>query len=227
MPAVRRGLAILVACAGALSLAACGSDERPGTAGASDPGREVMTAFVAAAADGDAEVMWALLSQPSRRRVGPTLAAFEKGEAVTLRRKLASFAKGRLPVLVSENIDFRFGIVALSRGRHAYAVPLRLEGDVWRVELPGPLTIEISGPPPGSRGKFADQVGVEVHGRGPTGVTAIWVDGITLQSRSFAGRNAVTVFANLEGGLEPGRHTATAFASRGSNAAAAAWTFIA
>jgi hypothetical protein len=36
---------------------------------------------------------------------------------------------------------------------------------VWRVELPGSLTIDVSGPPPGSKGKFASQIGVEIKER--------------------------------------------------------------
>jgi hypothetical protein len=228
---VRRGaLVVLLALAGAFVLASCGGDEsevgETTTGAPRDPGREVMTAFVAAAARGDAEGMWALLSEPSRRRAGPTLDAFAQGEALKLRKQLAPYAAGKLPVIVSENIDGRFGVVALARGPHAYAVPLRLEGSFWRVELPGPLKIEISGPPPGSRGKFVGQIGVEVQGRGPEGPAVLYADGITLDSRLFSGPRSATLFANFASPLEPGRHTATAYASRGDNAAATAWTFV-
>ena len=101
-----------------------------------DPGREVMQALVTAAAAGDAETAWDLLSEPSQRREGP-FEEFERTTFPELRRTLAPFAKAPLPVEVSENIDGEFGLVALSRGGSAYAVPMRLEGEVWRVELPG------------------------------------------------------------------------------------------
>ncbi len=86
-----------------------------------------MQALVTAADAGDAETAWDLLSEPSQRREGP----FEEFEQTTfpeLRRTLAPFAKAPLPVEVSENIDGEFGLVALSRGGSAYAVPMRLEG---------------------------------------------------------------------------------------------------
>src|SRR4029453_5941084 len=119
-----------------------------------------MAALVAAAADDDAETAWELLSQPSQQRVGPTFEDFERNEFPELARTLAPFAGGSLPVEVSEKIDDEFGLVALSRGEDAYAIPLRLEGDVWRAELRSPVRIDVLGPPPGSRGGFPQQGGV-------------------------------------------------------------------
>ena len=184
-----------------------------------------MEAFVAAAADDDAGTAWELLSQPSQRHAGPTLEDFEKKMFPELRRTLAAFAGGKLPVQVSERIDDQFGLVALSRGRDAYATPLRLEGDVWRVELPGPVRIEVLGPPPGSRGKFAQQIGVEKHGPGGAGVAVLYLDGVTLDPRTSSSPKGATIFANFANPLEPGLHTAVAFTSAGGNAAARAWTF--
>jgi hypothetical protein len=214
----------------ALALSGCGGGEEsaPTTTQttARDPGREVMGAFVAAAAAGNNEAMWDLLSQPSRRRTGPTVEAFAKSEARRLQAQLAPFAGGTLPVEVSERVaGSPFGVVALVRGAKAFAVPLRLEANFWRVELPGPVRIEVLGPPPGSRGKFVNQVGVEVHGRGP-GLYALYVDGITLDTKGASGPTSATVFANFASSLERGRHAAVAFATRGENAAARAWTFV-
>lgn len=219
--------AVIVMLALAAALAGCGGDEKAATpVTPPDPGREVMAAFVDAAADSDAETMWNLLSKPSQRRAGPTLEAFEKKAFPALRRTLAPFAKGKLPIQVSENLDERFGLVALSKGSNAYAVPLRREGDVWRVELPGPLRIEVLGPPPGSRGKFLNQIGVETHGPGGAGLALLYVDGITLDARTFSGPKSATIFANFENTLDPGTHTAVAFSSNGRDAAARAWTFV-
>ena len=183
---LRAGL-ILVAL---LALAGCsGDDEQAAPTPPADPGREVMQALVAAAADGDAEAAWELLSQPSQQREGP-FDEFEQTTFPELQRTLAPFAKGPLPVAVSENIDGAFGLVALSRGGAAYAVPMRLEEDVWRVELPGPVQIEVLGPPPGSRGKFADQIGVEKHGPGGAGVAVLYLDGVTLDTKTASGPRA-------------------------------------
>ena len=151
----------------AVAAAGCGdkSSEPPGSASAKDPGRDVVGALVDAAAAGDSKAIWALLSRPSKRRLGPTEAAFAKSnELRALRRQLAPFRDGKLPVQISENIDDVFGVVALSRGSNAWAAPIRNEGDLWRVELGGPLRIDVSGPPPSSRGKFLKQIGIETHG---------------------------------------------------------------
>ena len=206
--------------------AGCGSDEKgamPTTP--PDLGRDVLGAFVDAAADGKAETMWNLLSKPSQRRAGPTLAEFENRTFPGLRRTLAPFAEGKLPVQVSERLDGRFGLVALSRGRHAYATPLRHEGNVWRVELPGALRLDTLRPPPDSRGKFLNQLAVESHGPGGAGFALLYLDGVTLEPKTYSGPKSATVFANFENSLEPGQHTAVAFVRTGNSAAARAWTF--
>ena len=210
-----------------LFFAACGGDdEQAAPTPDADPGREVMTALVAAAADHDAEAAWELLSEPSQRREGPTFEEFEQSTFPELRRTLAPFAKGSLPVEVSENVDGEFGLVALSRGSSAYAVPLRREGEVWRVELPGPVRIEILGPPPGSRGKFVNQIGVEKHGAGGAGIALLYLDGVTLDPQTAADADSATIYANFANPLQPGLHTAIAFTSASGQAAARAWTFV-
>ena len=138
-----------------------------------------MKTLVAAAAADDAKAAWPLLSKPSQRREG-SLAAFAKNTWPTLRRELAPFAGGALPVQISENIDDRFGVIALSRGKHAYAAAMRRTGPTWLVELPGPLRLDVLGPPPGSRGKFLKQIGVESHGHQGTGLAILYLDGVTL-----------------------------------------------
>ena len=185
-----------------------------------------MEAFVAAAAGDDAETAWELLSEPSQKRVGPTLEEFQENEFPELQRTLAPFAEGSLPVEVSEKIDEEFGVVALSRGRDAYATPLRLDGDAWRVELGSPVRIDVLGPPPNSRGEFAKQIGVEKHGAGGAGIAVLYLDGVTLDAETFSDADSATIFANFETALEPGRHTAVAFTSAAGEAAARAWTFV-
>lgn len=205
---------------------ACGGDKASTPDAAPDPGREVVQALVDAAASDDAEAAWELLSQPSHQRAGPTLEEFERDAFPELRRTLAPFLSPPLPVEVSENLDGEFGVVALSRGADAWAVPLRREGEVWRVELASPVTIDVLGPPPGSRGKFAKQIGVEKRGAGGAGLAVLYLDGVTLNAETFADEDSATIFANFETKLVPGRHTAVAFTSAGGEAAARAWTFF-
>ncbi|HEU0305008.1 MAG TPA: hypothetical protein VFR32_10565 [Gaiellaceae bacterium] len=218
--------ALAVIAVASFALAACGGESEPAATTPDDPGREVVAALVAAAADGDAETAWELLSEPSQRRAGPTLEEFERNVFPELREQLAPFARAPLPVEVSENVDGEFGLVALSRGPDAYATPLRREGDVWRVELPGPARLEVLGPPPGSRGKFVSQIGVEKHGAGGAGVAVLYLDGVTLDAESAADVDSATIYANFATKIEPGRHTAVAFSSASGEAAAIAWTFF-
>ncbi len=173
----------------------------------------------------DAEAMWGLLSAPTQRRER-SLGSFRRAGAPTLEKALRPFTEGSFRLVVSEAITDRFGVVAVVRGRHAYAVPLRLDRGEWKVELPGSLTIEVIGPRPGSRGAVA-QIGVEVHGGGAEGTAVLYADGVTLLSKAYTGPRSATVFANLASRLTPGLHNAVAFATRGRNAAAIAWTFVA
>jgi hypothetical protein len=224
MPGVLRAAAVVISLS--LFVAACGGDDKQAAPTPNaDPGRQVMTALAAAAAENDAEAAWELLSEPSQRREGPTFEEFEQNTFPELRRTLAPFAKGTLPVEVSENVDGEFGLVALSRGSSAYAVPLRREGEVWRIELPGPVRIEILGPPAGSRGKFVNQIGVEKHGAGGAGIALLYLDGVTLDPQTAADADSATIYANFANPLQPGLHTAVAFTSAGGQAAARAWTF--
>jgi hypothetical protein len=220
----RLALAHVVALA--LLAAGCGEDKQATPAPPPDPGREVMQALVDAAAADDAESAWDLLSAPSQKRAGPTLEEFEQEEFPALKRTLAPFADDPLPVEVSENLDGEFGVVALSRGEDAYAMPLRREGEAWRVELASPVEIDVLGPSPGSRGEFAKQIGVEKHGPGGAGLAVLYLDGVTLDAQTFADQDSATIFANFESDLQPGRHTAVAFTSAGGEAAARAWTFF-
>jgi hypothetical protein len=208
--------------------AACGGDGSQRSADLGDKGDrggEVMAEFVEAANAGDAKAMWDLLSTPSQRRLGPTEDAFAAKGAKRLQRELAPFANG-YDVSVSERITDLFGLVAIARGTNAYALPLRFEGDELKVEVGGPVRIDVLGPRQGSR-SLVGQIGVEVHARGGAGTALLYVDGLTLDPRVYTGPKSATVFANLEKSLPPGLHVGAAYADIGDEAAGTAWTFTA
>lgn len=194
-------------------------ERRPG-----DPGVDVVTRLVRAVRANDVAALWELLSEPSRRRAGGNLRAFGEKDAVELARQIRPFLTTGFDVVVSERITDVFGVVAVARDERAWAGALRLEDDEWKLELLGPVTIEVLGPRPGSRGSVG-QIGVEVHGRGAEGNALLYLDGVSLVVRAAVGPASATVFANLASRLAPGLHNAVAFASRGGNAAATAWTF--
>ena len=229
---MRRFLPIVVL---VLLLAGCGGDKAaqtttapPVTTAAPDPGKDAIDALLAAAAAGKTEAVWGMLSSASKERLGPTLGEFESGAGGELVDSLASFRNPK--VIVSERITPEFGIVAVDGrqdGRKAvYAVPLRLEGTAWKLELGGPVDIRVLGPQPGSRGLVA-QIAAAVTGPGGTGTAVMYLDGHT-ENPKIAGTSAnSTLYANFDQALDPGRHTVVVFASDGRNAGATAWAFTA
>src|SRR5256885_5842908 len=99
-----------------------------------DPGKQAVDAFVAAAGHGDAKALWALLSAPTRARLGP-FSRFRSATAVELAEGAGSFARGTYKEIVSERVTDRFGVVAIAGFRTAegareyatYGTALRLE----------------------------------------------------------------------------------------------------
>jgi len=205
-----------------LAAAGCGGTDRSdsGTtatqAPPADPGRDVARALVEAARADDASAVRDLLTER---------AAARPGAVARVLRELEPF-EGGFRVLVSERITERYGVVALLRREHAYAFPLRLDGEGWKVDVGGPASIEILGPRP-HRPELVAQIGVVVHGLGNAGTAVLYVDGVTLDPRVAGDVRSFTVFANLAAPLTAGRHAAVAFGTRGDRAAARAWTFTA
>jgi len=184
-----------------------------------------MRTLIAAASKGDRAAIWSHLSTASQKRLGPTYPAFARGPAASIEQSLRPFAGSGKP-LVSERLTDQFGVVAVRRGTNALALALRKEGDEWKAEIQGPVSIDIGGPQPGSR-TIVGQIGVEVHAPGPPTVGYLWVDGPTLNPNIYPGRTSATIYGNLAKPLPPGTHTAVAFAQEGRDATALAWTFTA
>ncbi len=228
---------LLPLAAAAALLAGCGGGQAaestapPTTVAAADPGRDALAAFVAAAREGNAGAMWRLLSADTRRRLGPTAARFRRGAASELYEGLGSFRRYRL--VVSERITPEFGVVAIEGMRRVeggqelsvYAAPLRLEGRRWKVELGGPIQVRPIGPDPGAREDAVAQIAAAVRGPAGAGTAVMWLDGQTLSPEVRGTASNVTMFANFQVALEPGRHTVVVFASGKRDASATAWAF--
>ena len=132
-------------------------------------------------------------------RAGPTFEEFERSEFPELKRTLAPFAGGSLPVEVSEKIDDEFGLVASQPGRSRVrcrhcASKARCGASSSRA----PCASTSSGPPPDSRGEFVKQIGVEKHGAGGAGIAVLYLDGVTLDAQTFSDADSATIFANFE-----------------------------
>lgn len=230
---MRRALTIAVV----LVLAGCGGGTKgartttapPVTTAAADPGKDAIDAFVAAAAARNTDAVWGMLSTRSKQRLGPTLGEFESGAGGELTDSIGSFRD--VKVIVSERITPEFGVVAIDGrqdGKRAvYAVPVRLEGGKWKLELGGPVRIRPIGPDPGAHEPVVAQIAAAVSGPGGTGTAVMYLDGHTENPRVAGTTSNATLYANFEPALDPGRHTVVVFASNGDNAGASAWDFTA
>ena len=228
---MRRFALLSVAVVLVLVSASCGGGEPATTTSSTasaqpDPGRTAVDALLAAASQHDAQALWSLLSTPSRKRLGPTFAAFKSTSATKLERALKPFVGFTGKPFVSQRISDLFGVVAIHRGAAALEFPLRSVNGSWRVEAPGPVTIDIGGPQPGSR-TLVGQIGIEIHAPGPPSVGLIWVDGASVEPKIYTGKKSATVYANLDQPLASGVHIAVAYAEEGRDAAALAWAFTA
>jgi hypothetical protein len=219
-----------------LALAACGGGHdqaQPTTIrlqpAPKDPGKAAVEAAIAAAAAGKTDQLWAMLSSRSRQRLGPTLRRFENGAGGELVDRFGSLRDRR--VIVSERITPEFGIVAIDGRRNGkrslLAVPLRLEGTGWRLELGGPVKIRPIGPLPGKHEPVVAQVAAAVTGPGGAGTAVMYLDGHTENPKVAGTTSNATLYANFEPPLDPGRHTVVVFASDGREAGATAWDFTA
>src|SRR5439155_1608294 len=86
--------------------------------------------------DQNAAALWKVLSTPTRRELGPTLADFRKKGWPEFEETFGYFASHRWKLVVSERIVGPFGAVAIASGCcHAYAFPMRREHGTWTAAL--------------------------------------------------------------------------------------------
>jgi hypothetical protein len=219
--------------------AGCGSEQltavhlgvdQPGSAD-SAPGLTVLR-FAQAARRGDAEQMWGLLSEPTRRSIGPGLLPFSRGTASDLFDSFEDFRQGR--VLLSRRLDDTWAVGAVS-GRFdtgegdsepaAYAVALRREGGKWRVELAG-LVIARLRPPPSDTAGDRPELGAETQAGSNVERMLLWLDGAAARvpyerTSSFTGE----IDGRPEERIAHGEHAVVVFAQTRDTAGAQAWTF--
>jgi hypothetical protein len=218
-----------------LALAACGGGKSAQTTSIrlqpapADPGKDAVNGLLEAAADGRTDALWGMLSAASKRRLGPTLGEFRSGAGGELADDLGGFRDAK--VIVSERITPELGIVAVDGRRNGkrsvYAVPLRLEGTTWKLELGSPVKVRAIGPLPGKHEPVVAQIAAAVTGPGGSGTAVMYLDGHTENPKVAGTSSNATLYANFEPALDPGRHTVVVFASDGGDAGATAWDFTA
>jgi len=220
-------------------VAGCGSEKltavdlganQPGSADP-EPGQTVLR-FVQAARRGDAEQMWGLLSEPTRRSIGPGLLPFSRGTATDLFDSFEDFRQGR--VLLSRRLDDTWAVGAVS-GRFdtdeddsepaAYAVALRREHGKWRVELAG-LVIARLRPPPADTASDRPELGAEAQAGSNVERMLLWLDGTAARvpyerTSPFTGE----IDGRPQETVGRGEHAVVVFAETRDTAGAQAWTF--
>jgi hypothetical protein len=207
-------------------------DETKATAGMQHdpaPGRTLLR-FVQAAAANDAATMWALLSTPSRERLGPTRAEFDARFATEFRDGVGTFADSPDLVMVTTGSDENgWGIAAVAGEREregeleyaAYASALRMEGGRWRLELGAPIELRrLVDTPPAT-------LEVQVAANDPVEAAGLWIDGEPLRA-SVRGDDAARFVIHAERlQLQHDRHVGVTFARTADTAAAGAFPLAA
>ncbi len=216
--------AVLLVAACLLAAAGCGSASKRRARAPADPGAAVVRTAVNAAVRHDDALLWSLLSPQTQKRVGPRLAAFRRRAAPALRLRLAAFGT-RYRVVVSERLTDAFGVVGITSGTRALALPLRRVHAHWRVELRGPVRVRALGPRPGVRQAEVHQIAAAADRLRGSGYATMWLDGLPLDTKLARLGNGLTMYVNLPARVPRGVHTVVAFASARRDASALAWTF--
>jgi len=187
---------------------------------------------VTAAAD-DPAGAWATLSRATRRRLGPTPAAFRAHSFHSLASQLAPFAHHARLVL-EELTEPEFAIAAVSVTEHVgtgsrvvvYAAAFHREGTRWLAVIDPSIRIGETLPRPGGRIFQRTKVLAEFAAHAPLAAAAIWFDGAALPG-SGAGVDPehAGVLAEAPQPLHDGWHTVVAFVAAGGSASARAWAF--
>jgi ABC-type glycerol-3-phosphate transport system substrate-binding protein len=206
---VKRLLAVVAA---VLALAGCAGDggEKEGPAVA-------LREFLVAVSEGDTEAMSGRMT--SQRRPGEVLRALR--EIVPAGTEIPEADD----FLELEEGGWTLAAVALNTRESAFAAPLRLEGDRWKV-APGSAIRVAAGPPePGGPVGSDGRVGFGAYTDDPDLRATMWIDGAEQALRGAGGPQFTRYWAETAGGLPSGRHLAVALVRADGEAAAIAWTF--
>ena len=184
-----------------------------------------------AAAVNDEPAMWSALSRMSRLRLGPTLADFRSRGARGVHDGVAPYVRSSYRTILNVGFtwDRDLGLVAISGGSEhgAFAVPVRREHGMWKVEINPAVTVEAVRPLPGERVLKRTQLFAEIAALQMLDGAIMWFDGFPFEARTYWSRDQkhMSIWGEAPQPLRRGRHTVVAFAGTRREAAANAWTF--
>jgi hypothetical protein len=205
-------------------------DVTPATAGLTidDPGPgEALQAFVDAAAGGNPEAVWLLLTPESQERLGPTFAQFTERFGSGFREGVGTFAGSPYGVVISRRDEEGWGVAAIAGNRvregepefATYGAAFRLEGDRWLLELGAPieLTRLVDAPPGVLQVEMSADAVIEAGG--------LWLDGEPLLAHVEGRRGDFVVEAELPPDAS-GTSVVVAFARTADTANAGAFPLV-
>jgi hypothetical protein len=209
-----------------------GGEESEPTRTVSAPGIEApelgerLRSFARAAARGDDDAMFAMLTRPSQASLEESF-----GEvALDLEDGIGTIAGGELvmarrvgEVGFAALVDER--VVDDEREDYAYAVAFVREGGDWRIDL-GAATVSALEPDPEEETGARPELRARVETAGTVREALMWLDGEPLRAeRGADGPFVATLEADSPGELAPGRHVVVVLGTGPDAATAAAWPF--
>jgi hypothetical protein len=94
----------------------------------------------------------------------------------------------------------------------------------WEVDTSGAVTLRILGPEPNEAAPNPPQVAVAIRSKAPLVELFMWVDGNRLLEKGGGSSTNFTMYG-APNALDPGTHTAVAYARTASTGSAVAWKF--
>jgi hypothetical protein len=195
--------------------------------------RETLDDFVEAAGRRDAAAMYALLSETSKAKFGPTLAHFRVGAGRDLSIVLGAMARdgGGYKNVMAQEVTPAWSVAAIQghvtgNGEEqygAYAVALRRLGDERRIELAAPVSFNPVTPEPELKSETTPDIATEVTAEEPVLRSVVWIDDEALVSN--LGPEQIILSAEVTSPLVEGRHTVVTYAETQDGAGANAFTF--
>jgi hypothetical protein len=177
--------------------------------------------------------MWSLLSEPSRRGLGPTLADFRRGAAPDFADGIGTVA-GNARVVLARLLADGSGVAAIAGEQEgaadeekeyaAYGAALVREAGRWKLDY-GSVAFGGLEPEPGEGAGAQPEIRATANGGGDLVRLLAWLDGRPLALERTDAPFTATLTARPSRPLAPGRHTAVAFATTEFGASAVAWAF--
>jgi len=194
---------------------------------------ELLTRFVDAAAKGDTDALFSMLTARAQAVYGPTAAAFAKTVGKELTEGVGAFRrKGAFEVALSVQATPEWAVAVIAgRITHegqtaygAYGLPARKEGGAWKLELGGSVAFNPLSPDEQLTTDSTPQIATELSANEPILESAIWVDRTAIESS--VSPDALLMSGAVTTPIPPGRHTAITFAATESSAGVNAFSFM-